>query len=269
MTMELALYAQDLPAQRCSCCKQTLALTEFYLDKYRDTGVGSYCKVCTAARDKRRREANKVKNAGKVVDLSAAKRCGGCDQVLPAAEFHKNACSADGLSARCKTCAKKTTKEWREKNHERFLGNLRRWQTENKEHQRNSCRRYYASHSKECIANSKVWAQTHPKEVRVMQERHRSRKLNAPVIDLTVEEWTQILKAYEYRCAYCGQEEEKLQQDHVIPLSRGGSHTASNIVPACKSCNASKNDRTVEEWIEAKDSARRWKRRRGMGVVLA
>lgn len=30
--------------------------------------------------------------------------------------------------------------------------------------------------------------------------------------------------------------------DHVIPLSKGGHHTASNVVPACGPCNSVKSD---------------------------
>ena len=32
----------------------------------------------------------------------------------------------------------------------------------------------------------------------------------------------------------------KLEQEHVIPLSKGGALTLHNIVPACRSCNSKK-----------------------------
>jgi 5-methylcytosine-specific restriction endonuclease McrA len=40
----------------------------------------------------------------------------------------------------------------------------------------------------------------------------------------------------------------KASIDHVIPLSRGGSHTFSNTVLACLSCNIGKRDKPVDEW---------------------
>ena len=43
-----------------------------------------------------------------------------------------------------------------------------------------------------------------------------------------------------YQCQYCGREAESL--DHVIPRSRGGSHTWDNVVAACRRCNTRKRD---------------------------
>lgn len=36
--------------------------------------------------------------------------------------------------------------------------------------------------------------------------------------------------------------------DHVVPLEQGGADDISNLVPACRTCNASKRDRTPEQW---------------------
>lgn len=41
-------------------------------------------------------------------------------------------------------------------------------------------------------------------------------------------------------------------RDQIIPRSRGGSDEDANIAPACNGCNASKNNRTPEEWRAAK-----------------
>lgn len=62
---------------------------------------------------------------------------------------------------------------------------------------------------------------------------------------LTIEQWEAIKRIYKYRCAYCGAKPEVLEQDHVIPVSRGGGTIAENIVPACKFCNCSKGNREV------------------------
>ena len=69
----------------------------------------------------------------------------------------------------------------------------------------------------------------------------RAQKRGAPS-DLTVKQWKAKLKAYGNHCAYCGVQSKSLTQDHIRPLSKGGHHTASNIVPACRSCNSRKSD---------------------------
>src|SRR5271170_5950409 len=48
-----------------------------------------------------------------------------------------------------------------------------------------------------------------------------------------------------HRCQYCGAQAENI--DHVVPRSRGGTHTWDNVVAACRRCNAAKEDRLLEE----------------------
>jgi hypothetical protein len=36
--------------------------------------------------------------------------------------------------------------------------------------------------------------------------------------------------------------------DHVVPLEQGGADDITNLVPSCRSCNASKRDRTPDQW---------------------
>lgn len=49
----------------------------------------------------------------------------------------------------------------------------------------------------------------------------------------------------DYRCQYCGADAENL--DHVVPRSRGGTHSWDNVVAACRPCNARKEDRLLHE----------------------
>ncbi len=48
-----------------------------------------------------------------------------------------------------------------------------------------------------------------------------------------------------YTCQYCGEEHagRYLTLDHVIPRSRGGDSSWTNLVAACKSCNSRKSDK--------------------------
>lgn len=69
--------------------------------------------------------------------------------------------------------------------------------------------------------------------------------------DLTGSEWAALLAAWS-GCAYCGSTDGPLQRDCVLPISRGGRYTRSNVVPACRSCNASKCNEEVTGWLRRK-----------------
>jgi 5-methylcytosine-specific restriction endonuclease McrA len=48
-----------------------------------------------------------------------------------------------------------------------------------------------------------------------------------------------------FSCQYCGVSAENV--DHVIPRSRGGTHTWENVVAACRRCNTMKENRLPNE----------------------
>ncbi len=66
-----------------------------------------------------------------------------------------------------------------------------------------------------------------------------------PTGDLTVQQWKLILQAFAGNCAYCGMTAKSPTMDHIKPASKGGRHTALNVVPACFLCNLKKKDKIV------------------------
>jgi 5-methylcytosine-specific restriction endonuclease McrA len=71
-----------------------------------------------------------------------------------------------------------------------------------------------------------------------------NRYVNAPYkgVNLTRQN---IFKRDNNECQYCGTRRD-LTLDHVIPSSKGGQHSWTNLVTACKKCNARKGDNTPE-----------------------
>jgi 5-methylcytosine-specific restriction endonuclease McrA len=55
-----------------------------------------------------------------------------------------------------------------------------------------------------------------------------------------------IMKRDAYQCLYCGST-KNLTLDHMVPKSRGGDSSWTNLVTACMRCNTRKGDRTPEE----------------------
>ena len=77
--------------------------------------------------------------------------------------------------------------------------------------------------------------------------RRQTRERNA-INTLTAKEWLEILKKYNYECAYCGIEfdENNLpEKEHITPISKGGDNIKENIIPACRSCNAKKYNKIL------------------------
>ena len=127
--------------------------------------------------------------------------CNRCCASKPLSEFHKNAGTRDGFNYACKPCAIAVVMKSFQRHPE----------TVHKARQRD-----YRSASQQA-----------------RNQRKRMHRKGAPQNDFTVEQWGTIQERYSFCCAYCGRARRTLTQDHIMPLSKGGPNTASNIVPAC------------------------------------
>ena len=92
----------------------------------------------------------------------------------------------------------------------------------------------------------KWWAFPDPEARRRYRQARRAARRHAAG-SLSVGEWEEIQKQFHQRCAYC-QRRRELTQDHVVPLSRGGRHDRTNIVPACRSCNSRKHTKSLKDF---------------------
>lgn len=100
---------------------------------------------------------------------------------------------------------------------------------------------YYLEHRTQITEKTLEWRRANPEKTSAIARRHNAKKANAPLNNFTAVQWTAMKIHYGYRCVYCGRKMQRLEQDHIQPISKGGSHTLANIVPACRSCNAKKN----------------------------
>lgn len=75
---------------------------------------------------------------------------------------------------------------------------------------------------------------------------HRRRTASAGS-RISADEWLEVIRVSGGCCAYCGAC-GPLEADPRVPLSRGGSNTIDNILPACISCNRKKHSLTEIEF---------------------
>jgi 5-methylcytosine-specific restriction endonuclease McrA len=203
--------------------------------------------------------------------MSKTKVCTKCGQeFLTTTEYFARECkSQDGFKSACKKCDSIYRKiHYLEQKYAiRKKQNIyhKRYNTENKEKISERKKEYYDANKTIILEKAKERGSAY----REKAKEHRNiymreyKKLNREVFNnykqirrartrnllsaLTLEQWEKIKKDFNYNCCYCG-ENAPLEQEHFIPLSKNGEYAISNIIPSCKSCNSSKQDRTFSKW---------------------
>ncbi len=115
----------------------------------------------------------------------------------------------------------------------------------------------YKEKREQILASHKAWRDKNAPKVRAQTFARASRRKN---LEKLAEKNLEQLKRYvrevrakpSFVCYYCEKRFpiHKLHFDHVIALTKGGSHSADNLCTACQSCNCSKNDKLLADWIK-------------------
>ncbi|KKN59954.1 hypothetical protein LCGC14_0537040 [marine sediment metagenome] len=73
-------------------------------------------------------------------------------------------------------------------------------------------------------------------------------KIRGAIGSHTLGEWENLKAQYNWTCPCClkGEPETKLTEDHIIPISRGGSNNIENIQPLCRGCNSKKYTKIIK-----------------------
>lgn len=127
----------------------------------------------------------------------------------------------------------------------------------NREHLQEYKRKHRLANIKEITEKERIYRLENPDVGRMAGQRYRA-KMNKLPYNLTNKQWGNILNDFGGKCAYCGMTEEehlkewneRLHQDHFIALDSGGEYTADNIIPACRSCNSRKSNRSFFDWYK-------------------
>jgi 5-methylcytosine-specific restriction endonuclease McrA len=174
-----------------------------------------------------------------------------CPKCGKGGPFHKSKYTKDGLSSWCSACYREYNHQYRSKNIEKELERVQQ---------------YHKTHLKESRERARQWRKNQPEKSKEIAKRTRKNNYGRIITakrfrralkygvkgSFTNDEWENLKTEYGNRCAYCNSNSNKVYADHIIPISRGGPNDISNIVPACKSCNSSKQNKPLLLWMYMK-----------------
>ena len=213
------------------------------------------------------------------------KTCTSCGETKTVAEFHKDKSRRDGLSNACKCCNMARIAEWQKANPEKSRANAAKWQKANPEKRRSQDAKWRKANPDKVRAGDAEWRKANPEKRRAGVAKWQ--KANPDKVRAQAAKWqkanpekrraTESMRRARIRnaecengvsletvamrdgwlCYICDVETDpklpphhprKAELEHVVPLSRGGSHTFANLKVACHRCNGVKGaHRTPEE----------------------
>ena len=185
------------------------------------------------------------------------KICTCCLVTRDVSEFHVRRKSLDGLSLICKACTKTKHAEHYAKKKEACKAKAKEWARANPEKRVAIRKKSAAKHIDKKRAAGRDF-QRRRREVDPINYRLDGRRfanlrrsrLQKNGGNISYEWWKALFEVFEYStCLYCGKEDQKLEMDHFIPVSKGGRTEVGNLVPCCITCNRSKSTKMPDEWI--------------------
>jgi 5-methylcytosine-specific restriction endonuclease McrA len=179
-------------------------------------------------------------------------RCKPCHSAYTTARYHAKRAALGPPRPKATEAEKKARKAaYCKANAEKRRLAKAAWRRANVEQARAADAAYRAVRPEVYRRAARKWQQANPDAYQIIRSRadhkRRSRLADAGP-GITLAEWKAIKAAQGFRCLLCGMVEPlvKLTVDHVVPVSKGGRHEASNIQALCGPCNSHKRARVMD-----------------------
>jgi 5-methylcytosine-specific restriction endonuclease McrA len=200
-----------------------------------------------------------------------SKICSKCGIEKPKSEYYADKRRPSGVQPCCKECFIKRVHIYRNSDHGKDHYKLYRKRDDVKAKNREANRKlrrsgWVKNHRYGYVRTEKhkEWRKIYEKEYRkrpharladsIAFERYRGRKKSTDDGTVTVDAAMNILHKQNHKCVICSCDLNKIKKhlDHIIPLSKGGAHTITNVQWLCYLCNIIKSNH-VEENIHCHD----------------
>ena len=161
--------------------------------------------------------------------------------------YHNAKNKTDYLHPECKKCSSKKSYVNILENYDRFKEGLKTYRQSEKG------RKQEKRKNDRLKETRKQWWQANPNKLKEYNKNHRQH-------DILESEWKANQEYFNYECAYCGLPLEEhaiyrngkliLMSFHKEHVDHNGYNDIRNCVPACKSCNSGKKEKTLDEFFE-------------------
>ena len=159
-------------------------------------------------------------------------KCQTCKIEKSLSDFHKNKNMPTGHTPQCKLCTSERSKRRYQKAGEKMRQQMAEQRKRDYEYRLEIERR------------SRAKNKDRYRPIKNATQSKRNRILNNTEYKILPKD---LHKIYNSNCWACGSK-ENISLDHVIPLSKGGTHSVGNMLSLCRSCNSSKSNRFLSEW---------------------
>lgn len=193
------------------------------------------------------------------------RKCSKCKEIKDEACFSKDRKSKDGLDCRCRDCAKEykrlheeEIKEQRKEHYKLHKKGIKEYQKEyrrsHKEEIKEQKKEYYKLHKEGIKERVKEYGKGYyatPQGKAVRSNSNAKRRATIGDQEISKEGWLEVMRSNNWKCIYCGETltEKTRSIDHLVPLNLGGKHIKDNLVPSCRVCNSSKQDKLLTNWL--------------------
>lgn len=175
---------------------------------------------------------------------SIQKCCKYCHAVKDIGLFFKQKGGKYGVGARCKECEKARTYAYRASHPGAHAKIQAKYRKNNQESQLAANRRWVAAHPE--YERERYWKRrtdaVQLEKMRASGKRQNLLRKHAAQDSDAINADT-VIWLMSQPCAYCLG--PACEIDHVVPISKGGTHTLDNVVSACRSCNAKKSNKSL------------------------
>lgn len=252
-------HTPEAPLKRCTKCGQEFPATEFNKNRKAKDGLHPNCKSCRreyreANRDhiyqqkKTWRENNPEKERGRVNKWLEENH----DYCLQKwREYYQQNKDAILPKNRARYVVRRIV----------YLSAQREYREKNKEVIKRRRDGHYLRHPARRIRDvqrAREWRLDHPEQytshMKVAKGKRRALE-SAAEGSFTTADIQELYLDQDGHCAYCGITlHDNYHLDHIDPLSRGGSNWPENLALTCPTCNLSKHNKSLVEWM----AIRRW-----------